>query len=170
MGHSPLMCMWIRVYIYTFFFLRPESSPAKRGQRWPTAPLDESPPETTAQPDATVPRPENAATFQPKEKTTRTHSHRLAPTWCGAEEVLGEGWRCGCNPRSCRAVVEKSGQRPPVGAPPDGNTQHRLAPTWCAAPGTARGHKLPTRPGGLQAPRRGRGGAMKTHIYIYIYL
>ena len=109
----------------------------------------------TAQPSATVPRPENAATTKPKKKTTRTHSHRLAPTWCGAGELLVEGWRCGCNPRSCRAVVEKSGQRPPVGAPPDGNTPRRLAPTWCAARGTARGHKVPTRPGRLQAPRRG---------------
>ena len=73
-----------------FFFVAADNSPAKRGQRWPTAPLDESPPETTAQPDASVPRPENAATNQPNEKTTRTHSHRLAPTWCGAAWIRNE--------------------------------------------------------------------------------
>ncbi len=32
------------------------------------------------------------------------------------------GWRCSCNPRSCRAVVGKTGQRPPVGAPPHPTT------------------------------------------------
>jgi hypothetical protein len=126
----------------------------------------------TAQPDATVPRPEDAATNQPKKKTARTHSHRLAPTWCGAGEVLGEGWRCDCNPRSCRAEVEKSGQRPPEGAPLDGNIPRRLAPTWCAARGTARGHKVPTSAWCSRLPGEAGGDiniCIYIHIYIYIY-
>ena len=45
----------------------------------------------TAQPDATVPRPENGATTNQNKKTTRTHCHRLAPTWCGAREVSERG-------------------------------------------------------------------------------
>ena len=146
---------WFLSFRFSFFW-RPKNSPAKHGHRWPTAPLDESPPESNGKTrrnghhDPETPPPPNQ-----KQKPTRTHSHRLEPMWCGAGEVLGEGWRCGCNSRSCRAIVEKTGQRPPVGALPDENIPRRLAPTWCAARGTARGHKVPTRPGRLQAPRRG---------------
>ena len=96
-----------------------------------------------------APRPRNAATTKPK-KERREHSHRLVPTWCVAEEVLGEGWRCGCNPRSCRAVVEKSGQRPPVGAPPDENTVTGLRHVVCC-PWTARGD-LSSPHGPMSAP------------------
>ena len=120
--------------------------------------------EATAQPDATVPRPENAATNQPKKTTTRTHSHRLAPTWCGAGEVLGEGWRCGCNPRSCRAVVEKSGQRPPVGArylSPGINLGTTISPCRACFPGT---------PGGHQTHRCVQETYIYIHIYIYMYI
>ena len=85
-----------------------------------------------------------------QKKERREHSHRLVPTWCVAEEVLGEGWRCGCNPRSCRAVVEKSGQRPPVGAPPDENTVTGLRHVVCC-PWTARGD-LSSPHGPMSAP------------------
>ena len=57
-----------------------KNSPARHGQRWPTAPLDESSPEsyTNGHHDREMPPPPN------QKNTTRKHSHRLAPTWCGA--------------------------------------------------------------------------------------
>ena len=59
---------------------------------------------------------------KPKRPTDKRDSHQAKPK---KEEVGGERWRHSCNPRSCTAVVEKTGQRPPVGArylsPEDGD-------------------------------------------------
>ena len=111
---------WAPIFVSFYFFGGRKIAPPSMVKGGPLCRWTRVRRKGAAQPSATVPRPENAATTKPKKKTTRTHSHRLAPTWCGAGELLVEGWRCGCNPRSCRAVVEKSGQRPPVGAPPEG--------------------------------------------------
>ena len=34
-----------------FFLWRPKNSPAEHGHRWPTVPLDESPPESNGKPE-----------------------------------------------------------------------------------------------------------------------
>ena len=90
-------------YIHLFDSSRPGDSPAKHGQRWPDAPLNQSPPESHGKTTRHRPTPQKRRHHQTKQKSQEHTVHRPAPMWCGAGEVLGEGWRCGCSPRSCRA-------------------------------------------------------------------
>jgi len=55
----------------------------------------------------------------------------------------GVGWHCSCNPRSCRAVDEKTGQRPPVGAPPHPTTPGE---EWAEGGAVRRGLPFPMWP------------------------
>lgn len=52
------------------------------------------------------------------------------------KQKWGAGWRCNCNSRSCEAVVEKTGHRPPVAA-----RLHTTTPgeEWAAAGAVRRG-------------------------------
>ena len=90
---------WESVYLlllyFFYIFLRPKNSPAKHGQRWPTAPLDESPPEsngTTRRHGPTTRR----RRLQPakKENGENTQSQACAHVvWCRRGDGRGVALR-----------------------------------------------------------------------------
>jgi len=91
-----------------------------------------------------------------------------AATTTKQTKQMGAGWRYSSNPRSCR-VVEKSGQRPSIGAPP-----HPTTTLESGGPREAGGawSEVPRRLGKLIASRRGAmpQGAMMCCIHIQRYI
>ena len=71
------MYIYIYIYMYTyihilFFVWRPKNSPAEHGHRWPTVPLDESPPESNGKPNATGTTTQKRCHHPPKKNDENT--------------------------------------------------------------------------------------------------
>jgi len=95
----------------------------------------------------------------------RPKPRKRSPPGKGTEKGWEWGEHCSCNPRSCRAVVEKTGQQPPVGAPPHRTTTGE----WWRPRNGARSKK--PRPGLVNSRLPGeKPGGTPAYIYIYIYV
>ena len=94
------MYIYIYIYIYRYIYIykyiyiyilivcwRPKNSPAEHGHRWPTVPLDESPPESNGKPNATGTTTQKRCHHQTKKRTTRTQSQACAHVVCRRRSV-----------------------------------------------------------------------------------
>lgn len=82
---------------------------------------------------------------KPGKPDAKKRRHHPTQTDGRTEKTRGVGWCCSCDPRSCRAVVEKTGQRPPVGTPPHPTTPGDCG-RWAAGGAVRRGLHFPMRP------------------------
>jgi hypothetical protein len=143
--------------MFLFFVVcwRPKNSPAKHGQRWPTVPLDESPPESHGTTKRNGPTTRKRCHHQTKKENDKnTQSQACAHVvWC--RRVVGRGVALRLQPE----VLQSSSRE-----------VRATATRRCTARRRCMGTTVPHGPWMCPSIQVHAHGACSFHIYIYIYI